>query len=310
MFLVILLYALFGFTFTLGKITLAYAGFLFIIATRMLIGGAGLLLFLYTRKHIQCAPRMKDWPYYTQVALFGIFLPYSLRAWGLQYMPSTKAAFIFTLMPFFTALFSYFFHKEKLNWRKSMGLMIGFLGMMPTLFTTSIDEHFAGTIAFLSLPELAVLAAVACFGYNLIALQNLVKHRGCPAVLANGVSMLLGGFLAFNLSLLVEPQWIKDGNMWHFIGLLALQILISNLICANLQANLVRHYSPTFLAFAGFLTPLCAAFYGWFFLGEELHIHYFISFVLVLTGLIIYYYDEVRQHKQIPKDMMLDPKEF
>ncbi len=309
MFLVILLYALFGFTFTLGKITLAYARPFFIIASRMLVGGAGLLIYLYVNKHIRCKPQMKDWPYYTQVALFGIFLPYSLRAWGLQYMTSTKAAFLFTLMPFFTALFAYFLHKEKLSFRKSMGLLIGFVGMVPTLFTTSSMEEFAGSIAFLSLPELAVLGSVACFGYNLIALQKLVKHRGCPAILANGISMLLGGFLAFNASMLVEPQWII-GDAWTFVGLLALQILISNLICSNLQATLLKHYSPTFLAFAGFLTPICAAIYGRLLLNDELYIHYFISFVLVLIGLIIYYYDEVTKHKQLPKDMVLDPKEF
>ena len=309
MFLVILLYALFGFTFTLGKITLFYARPFFIIAARMLIGGAGLLLYLYSNKNIRCSPQMKDWPYYTQVALFGIFIPYSLRAWGLQYISSTKAAFIFTLMPFFTALFAYFFHKEKLNLRKTTGLLVGFLGMTPTLFTTSSLEHFAGSIAFFSLPELATVGAVACFGYNLIALQNLVKHRGCPAVLANGISMILGGFLAFNTSVLLEPVWIV-GDLGTFIGLLALQILISNLICSNLQATLLKDYSPTFLAFAGFLTPLCAALYGWGLLGEELHVHYFISFILVLAGLTIYYYDEIRKHKAIPKDMVLDPKEF
>lgn len=309
MFLVILLYALFGFTFTLGKVMLFYARPFFIIACRMLIGGAGLLVYLYANKHIRCKPQMKDWPYYSQVALFGIFLPYSLRAWALQYITSTKAAFIFTLMPFFTALFAYFFHKEKLNFRKTTGLLIGFLGMVPTLFTTSSLENFAGSIALFSLPELATVAAVACFGYNLIALQNLVKHRGCPAVLANGISMMLGGFLAFNASMLVEPEWII-GSASIYVGLLALQILISNIICSNLQANLLHHYSPTFLAFAGFLTPLCAAFYGWFLLGEELYIHYFLSFFLVLIGLIIYYYDEMKKHKEISKTMVLDPKEF
>ena len=80
MFLVILLYSLFGFTFTLGKVTLFYARPFFIIASRMLIGGGGLLAYFYLNKHIRCSPRMKDWPYYTQVALFGIFRPYSLRA--------------------------------------------------------------------------------------------------------------------------------------------------------------------------------------------------------------------------------------
>lgn len=309
MFLVLLLYALFGFTFTLGKVMLSYASPFFIVASRMILGGGGLLTYMYIHKHIRCAPQMKDWPYYTQIALFGIFLPYSLRAYGLQYMSSTKAAFIFTLMPFFTALFSYLFHKEKLSFRKSMGLLLGFSGMMPTLFTSDNLEKGAGSIALFSWPELAVIAAVACFGYNLIALQTLVKHRGCPAILANGISMLLGGFLAFNASLLIETRWIFN-SFGFFLALLALQIVISNIICLNLQANLLKHYSPTFLAFANFLTPLWAAFYGWLLLGEKLHIHYFISFVTVLIGLIVYYFDEIRRQKKLPAVIVFDSKEF
>ena len=122
--------------------------------------------------------------------------------------------------------------------------------------------------------------------------------------------MLIGGFLALNASLIFEPVWITSGSIGIFVGLLALQILISNLICANLQASLLHHYSPTLMAFAGFLTPLCAAFYGWLLLNEGIHINYLISFFLVLLGLLIFYYDEVIKHKKISKTMVLDPNEF
>ena len=230
--------------------------------------------------------------YYSQVALFWYISSLQLESVGASIYFINKSSLYFYAHAFFYCSVCLLFHKEKLNFRKASGLLIGFLGMIPTLFATSSLENFAGSIALFSLPEIATLAAVACFGYNLIALQNLVKHRGCPAVLANGISMMLGGFLAFNASLLVEPEWII-GSMGTFLGLLALQILISNIICSNLQASLLKHYSPTFLAFAGFLTPLCAAFYGWFLLGEELYIHYFLSFFLVLIGLIVYYYDAI-----------------
>ena len=46
--------------------------------------------------------------------------------------------------------------------------------MLPTLFTTSSIENLR-IIAFFSLPEFATVAAVACFGYNLIASQSLLS---------------------------------------------------------------------------------------------------------------------------------------
>ena len=290
MFLVILLYALFGSLFTLGKITLFYAKPFFITGALMLIGGSITMAYLYLSNSQKYSIRAQDWTYYLKIGIFGVFLPYCLRAWGLQYMPSTKAAFIFTFFPFSTALLSYLIHKEKLSLQKMIGLLIGFVGMIPTLITTTPLEQLKGSLGFISLPELAVIGAVICFSYNLINVRVLVKERGCPAPLATGMGALIGGFLAFDAALLFErPLSIKDPSI--FWPLLFLQIVISNGICLNLQAHLLKEYSPTFLAFAGFLTPIWAAFFGWFFLNEKAYPSYIISFILVLAGLIIFYYD-------------------
>ena len=141
-----------------------------------------------------------------------------------------------------------------------MELITGFLGVLP--YYTSKLENLKGGIGFFSWPELAILVAVISFSYNLIALQKLVKYRGCPAPLANGASMIAAGILASTGAILFESTWIR-GNFTTFVILATIQVILSNLICSNLQANLLKKYSPTFMAFAGFLTPLCAAFYGW-----------------------------------------------
>ncbi len=297
MILIVLLNLLFGFSFTLGKITLFFASPFYIVGIRMIIGGLGLGLFTHLIKSTQYRPQLKDWPYFMQVTLFGIVIPYCLRAWGMQYISSTKAAFMFTLMPIFTAIFAYLFHREKLSYQKSIGLMLGFLGMMPILFTGTVQEDLVGSIAFLSLPELAILGAVASFGYNFIALRTLVKTRKCPPLIANAITMLLGGIISFNLAFLVEPVWhFRDPKL--FFALLALQIIISNAICANLQATLLRTYSATFMAFASFLTPISASFFGWLILSEGIQYQYLISFVVVLMGLILFYYDELAQQRK------------
>lgn len=267
------------------------------------------MAYLYLFQHIQCKPQKEDWPLYLQVALFGIFIPYCLRAWALKDMSSTKAAFIFTLMPFFTALFAYYFQKERLSFQKSMGLMVGFLGMMPTLFTTTSLEELSGSIAFFSLAEAATLGSVASFAYNLIAMQKLVKHRGCPAVLANGISMLIGGFLSLNAALLLEPIWLI-GNPWHFVGLLCALLIISNFMGLNLQATLLKQHSATFMAFAGFLTPLFTAFFGWLLLNESIRLPYLISFGCVIIGLVMFHYDDILRKKDIPRVEVPDASEF
>lgn len=301
MLLVIFLYAVFGFTFTLGKIILTYAGAFFSVGARMVIGGTGLLSFIYFTKRIDCYPKKSDMYGYLQATMFGIFIPYCLRAWGLQYITTTKSALLFNFMPLFTAVFSYFFLREKMTILKIAGLCIGFFGMIPILISHSSTEDILGGIGFISLPELATLGAVASFSYNFIVMQKLVKHRGCSPILINGISMLLGGILSLSAAAVVEPIWIKTSPI-TFLGLMSLQILFSNLICANLQATLLKHYSSTFMAFASFLSPLFAAFYGSILLGEKITWHFAASFIVVLIGLTFYNFDEFgkNKHEKVP----------
>lgn len=294
LYLVFILYALFGFTFTLGKITLQYAQPFFTIGLRMMISGIGLMSYIYLKRRIDCYPVLNDAKYYAQVAIFGIFVPYCSRAWALQYMSTTKMALFFNFMPFFTAFFAYFINKERLTLVKLLGLIIGFVGMIPILLNnTSVEQSF-GSFAFVSFPECITIIAVASFSYNYLVMQTLIKERGCAPILANGISMLWGGILAFNLSLFTEYPFLK-GSPLMFLGCLSLLILISNILCAHLQATLLKYYSSTFLAFANFLSPLWAAFYGWVLLGESITWHFIASLSLVSIGLGIYYYDEFRK---------------
>ncbi len=289
--LVFVLYALFGLSFTLGKLTLLYAPPFFIIGARMIVGGLGLISFIIARHRFTCHPIKEDYPLYAQLILFGVYLPYCARSWALQYVPTTKAALIFNLAPFFAALFAYFIHKERLTIMKVIGLIIGFVGMIPLLSTSSAAEDAWFNAGIFSLPELAMVGAVMCLSYNLIIMQTLVRHRNCPPYLANAIAMMMGGLLAFATSAILETPWHIVTPL-TFAALLGVQILISNMICANLQAHLLKHYSTTFMSFASFLSPLFTAVYGWLLLGETISWHFFASFVIVLSGLAIYYFDD------------------
>ena len=110
----------------------------------------------------------------------------------------------------------------------------------------------------------------------------------------NGLTMTFGGFLALITSFFVEKN-ICITNSAAFAGYLALVILISNIICHNLYGYLLRRYTATFLSFAGFLTPLFAAFYGWLFLHETITAEYYLSAVIVFIGLFVFYYEEVKK---------------
>lgn len=301
MFLIIVLYSLFGFTFTLAKISLQYASPFFIVASRMTLAGLGIMAYIYFAKKISCYPDKKDRFLHIQLTFFGVFLPYCSRAWALQFVTTSKAALLFNLAPFFVALYSYILFKEKLSFQKFCGLLLGFFGMLPLLISTSKLEEFVGAWGIISLPEIALLISVGSFSYSMIVMQKLIKHHGCPSLLANGLSMLSGGVMSLGAAYFMDSPWIK-GNIAIFIALLAAQICISNLLCSQLQAYLLKRYSATLMSLANSITPLSASLFGLILFGEKLTWHYFVSFALVTLGLYVYYQDSLfnRRKKQPP----------
>jgi drug/metabolite transporter (DMT)-like permease len=110
--------------------------------------------------------------------------------------------------------------------------------------------------------------------------------------MANGVSMLIGGILALGHSYSTE-EW-NPFPVTHysvFFECTLLLILISNLICYNLYGMLLKRYSATFISFAGFTTPLFTALFGWLLLGETVSLSFYLSFFIVLSGLVLFEYD-------------------
>ncbi len=295
--LVVLLYALFGFTFTLGKIVLFYATPFFVVSTRMIIGGLLLTAFLTWHHKVRCVPARNDLWLFAQFVFFNICCFYGPRSWALQYLTTSKAALLMNLSPFFTALFAYIFLREKLTPYKALGLIIGFSGMIPVAIAqSSPEEGIWGSFAYFSVPEIVFIAGVACLSYSMIVMQKLVKHRNVNPILVNALCMIYGGIAMGAVSFGLQEKRVF-GDPVLFATVIGLQIIVSNILCSNLQAFLLRTYSTTFLAFASFISPLCALGYGWLLLNEVITWHFFASFIIVIVGLSIFYFDDIKKGK-------------
>jgi drug/metabolite transporter (DMT)-like permease len=204
----------------------------------------------------------------------------------METISSIKAALIFNLSPFLTVLFAYLLTGSKLNFRQSLGLIIGCIGVIPVLLT-STNLETTSSEWFVSWAELASIIATASISYSLVIMQKLIKTNGCPVPLANGISMLAGGGITLFMAFLIETPLIKSSPLE--VALFALfQAVVINLCCANWRAHLLKKYSPTFMSFASLLVPISATCYGWLLFGETVSFNFIISFIIVVIGLGIY----------------------
>jgi drug/metabolite transporter (DMT)-like permease len=295
MLFIILLYAGFASVFTISKTGLEHAQPFFFVGSRMLL--AGLLMLAYQgifQKQEFKFKKVHFWRIF-RLAAFNIYLTNVFEFWGLQYLTSFKTCFIYSLSPFVSALLSYLMFNETMTNKKWVGLCIGFAGFIPILLSQTTTEEAAGQVLFFSWAELSVMVAAVSSVYGWILLRQLVRENEYSPLMANGLSMLIGGFLALLHSFYVE-DWnpIPIFNLFPFLECALLLILISNLICYNLYGYLLKKYSATFISFAGFITPIFSAMFGWFYLNEVMTWPFYLSTIIVFAGLLLFYQEELK----------------
>jgi drug/metabolite transporter (DMT)-like permease len=294
---VILMYAVWASLFAIGKISLALSTPAFITACRTLLAAPILLGYVAFRKKSSFRLKKEQWVLLVFIGFFSYYLTGTCEFFGLQYTSAAKASFIFNFAPLFSALLSYIHFKEKINKTKWIGLGIAFLGILPVLLIqTGSEEVFLSN--FLSLPTLSVIASVLFSAYGWILLRKLLKGSDISPLLASGIGMLFGGGLSLLHSLYFDtwhPLPITDGNILSAAQWIIIMTILSNIICYNIYAVMLKKYTATFLSLIGLLTPLFASFIGWIFLGEPLSWTLFASSGIVSIGLLTVYYAEVKQ---------------
>jgi drug/metabolite transporter (DMT)-like permease len=296
--LVVLMYAVWSSIFSLGKMALEYSPPIFLTGFRMAFAGILILLYLALVKKASFRFDKKQLISIGLLALFSIYLTNILEFWGLKHLTAAKTCFIYSLSPFFAALFSYIHFKEKMNGRKWIGLCIGFIGFFPVLLTQTGSEELFNAVSFLSWPTLAVMGAALFAVYGWVLLRLVVKDSSLSPLMANGTSMLLGGIFAFIHSYFVDnwtPIPVSFENFGAFFKGNLYMILVSNILCYNLYGFMLKRFTATFLSFVGLLSPIFASLNGWLFLREPLSWTIFLSTGIVSIGLWIVYHAELKQ---------------
>lgn len=297
MYLIVLLFAVWSSVFTLGKMTLSYAPPLFLTSARMILSGSILLLYLLIRKKSIKLAKNQILPI-VLLAILSIYLSNALELWGQQHISAAKTCFIYSLTPFFAAFFSYLHFNEKMNLKKWIGMSIGFIGIIFGMYVQTGSESLLGGLGFFSWADLAIVGATLFSVYGWVLLRLLVKNSTFSPVVANGVSMLLGGIFALAHSFFVEnwsPFPVSPNHMSGFIQGTLIMTFISNILCYNIYGYLLKKYTATLLSFVGLLSPIFASLSEWIILKQPPSLIILGSSLIVILGLWIVYHEELKQ---------------
>lgn len=301
MIMLILVSAVGALTYPMNKIVLAYVSPLVLVACRLTLAGILFLGYHANTTHTRHKSSWQDWVFAAHVAFFSFYAPYILEGWALQWMSSAKTAFLYSLLPAVTAVFSRIFFQEKITYRKLAGLLVSVVAVAPLVWESTPGQP--DVFGPLSWPELAVLAAMLSFAYAWILMRKVIKSEDVSWVQVYGRSMLLAGVAAglsaYAVGLMPQTRALISlmdaRTLLIVLSMIGGLVLIGNVLGYILSYYVLRRYTATIFTFSGQITPLFAMLYAFLFLGEPITRTFLFSALCLCIGISIVYREEYRQ---------------
>ena len=109
-------------TYSFGPTTIAFL--------RVFFGSLPVLLLCYL-KNIKIEAFSKDWYWFASIGFINLVVPFFLIAYGVKSVQSNLAAILMSTTPLSSTVLGHFYTKnEKFNLMKTIGVLIGFAGIV------------------------------------------------------------------------------------------------------------------------------------------------------------------------------------
>lgn len=268
------LVAVWGVSWPIYKIALAYTPPLLFAGMRTLLGGLLLACLLFPKR--SSVNWKENRSIYMISAVFNVILFYGMQTVGLMYMPSGLFSVIVYLQPVLVGLLAWLWLGERMTVSKVAGLLIGFLGVAAVS-----SGGFTGNIAALGI-VFAIVTAVS-WATGTVYVKKVSSRVDSMWLVAfqciiGGVVLTAAGSVTEEWSSIVWNAPYLSGLVFGIVlGISASWIVYFTLVNSG-DASKVASYT--------FLVPLVAVFSGTLFLGEPFTVNLLIG--LVLIGISIF----------------------
>jgi drug/metabolite transporter (DMT)-like permease len=273
------LVARWGSSFAMTKVAVASIDPAWVMALRLLVGGMllAIVLTLTRRKW----PRDNHlWKWFAGLGLIGHAIPFFLISWGTQFISSGLSGVLMGAIPLFVIVLAHFFlPDEKLTRMKSVGFIVGFVGLMIVLGPEKLLAFEGQGMAVVG--EIAILLACVCYAVHSLLARRIPFHG--PAEQAAAVC-LSGGLVGLVFAALYAPHGLEQATPLAYLCVIGLGIVPTALATLLVYA-IVRSAGVSFVAYSNYLVPVYALGLGAIALGESLTANVGIGLLLILAGI-------------------------
>ena len=254
-------------TYSYGPITIAFFRILF---------GAIPVVFLCFYKKIKIEAFSKDWLWFAAIGTINLVIPFFLIAYGVQKVQRNLAAILMASTPLTATVLAHFFtKKEKINFTKIVGILLGFFGIV-FLFSDNIlinNENF-------------FYALMILFGSTFYVIGGLLTLKISKKKNENVTASILiwGALVIFPITMIIEQPWNFTPRLDSTISLIYLGIFPTG-IAWLLRFQILKKNGLVFQAQVAYLIPIFGVILGYIFLNEIITTKVLLALIAVIVGI-------------------------
>ena len=254
-------------TFSFGPVTIAFL--------RVFFGAIPVLLLCYF-KNIKIEAFSKDWHWFAMIGFINLVAPFFLIAYGVQSVQSNLAAILMSTTPLSSTILGHFYTKnEKFNFVKTIGILIGFTGIV-FLFSDNllIDEN-----NFTS--ALLILLGSTCYVIGGVLTLKISKKKNENVT---GSILIWATIILIPLVIFIEQPWNLTPRLDSTISVIYLG-LVSTGIAWLLRFKILVNNGLIFQSQVSYLIPIFGTILSYIFLKELITFKVLVSLIAVVIGI-------------------------
>ena len=254
-------------TYSFGPVTIAFL--------RVFFGAIPVLLLCYL-KNIKIEAFSNDWHWFAMIGFINLVAPFFLIAYGVKSVQSNLAAILMSTTPLSSTVLGHLYLKnEKFNFVKTIGILIGFSGIV-FLFSDNllIDEN-----NFLS--ALLILLGSTCYVIGGVLTLKISKKKNENVT---GSILIWATIILIPLVAFIEQPWYIKPRLDSTISVIYLG-LVSTGIAWLLRFKILVKNGLIFQSQVSYLIPIFGTILSYVFLKEIITFKVFISLVAVVVGI-------------------------
>jgi drug/metabolite transporter (DMT)-like permease len=254
-------------TYSFGPVTIAFL--------RVFFGAIPVLLLCYF-KNIKVEAFSKDWHWFAMIGFINLVAPFFLIAYGVKSVQSNLAAILMSTTPLSSTVLAHFYTKnEKFNLVKTIGILIGFSGIV-FLFSDNllIDEN-----NFVS--ALLILLGSTCYVVGGVLTLKISKKKNENVT---GSILIWAIIILLPLTFLIEKPFQTMPRTDSLISVIYLGIVPTG-IAWLLRFRILTTNGLIFQSQVSYLIPIFGTILGYIFLKELITLKVLVSLIAVCVGI-------------------------